>query len=136
MALMVAASQAVSARWAKGRAVTMRFLAGMVGAAALAVVGHPSIAQDTAVDLFIDGNDLYRICQAARLTSCAAYIVGVADTLAIFEGVETPPCFESAQIRQLADTVVIWLGANPSQRHLPAASIVNIALREAFPCGA
>ena len=113
----------------------MRFLAGMGVAAALAVLGHPSTAQDNTVNLFIDGNDLYRICQTVRST-CMAYIMGVADTLAIFEGVVTPPCVGSAQIRQLADTVVIWLEVNPSKRHLPAASIVDVALREAFPCGA
>ncbi len=36
---------------------------------------------------------------------------------------------------QLADAVKMYLGANPSRRHLDAGSLVPEALQRSFPCG-
>jgi Rap1a immunity proteins len=86
---------------------------------------------------FIDGNDLLAHCMAseASLTyaqdqaACLFYVMGATDAQS-----QTVCIPQVATTRQAKDVVVRYLERNPQKRHLPAASLVTMALIDAFPC--
>jgi hypothetical protein len=101
---------------------------------------------------FTDGNELFGECEGfrtqgartpdeiVRFRYCEAYILGVADSLAMFKAhlsVLTdvkycPP--KEAESHQLTSVATKYLGDRPEKRHLTAASLVTNALAKAFPC--
>ena len=90
---------------------------------------------------FVDGNGLYDTCvdegHAFHEGFCMAYVLGVADTLD--GGQNSIGDFKAClpigvTIQQTVDITTNWLKQNPSKRHYSAASIVALALDEAFPC--
>lgn len=82
---------------------------------------------------FVDGNALLeRMDDQGSVKPMVAlgFVLGVADS---FEGSQI--CMpENVRAQQPYDLVHQWLKANPSRRHLEAAAIVLIVLRQSWPC--
>lgn len=97
----------------------------------------PSAARQTGA--FMTGNTLLSHCDepdAIGTTYCVAYVVGIADMMN--DGISIggrraclPGGVTSFQVRDIA---VAYLRRNPQSRHYIAASIVAVALADAFPC--
>jgi hypothetical protein len=84
---------------------------------------------------FISGNALYDNCEPTALPTCGAYIFGVLDLMAQTNGQLFAHCLpDKATGKQLIDVVVKWLRENPAERHYSAASNIQVALQQAFPC--
>jgi hypothetical protein len=88
---------------------------------------------------FETGNKLYANCLEtdARRLDCAGYVSGVSDTLTAMQSVSGREAYcptvdvTRAQVR---DVAIKYLAAHPEKRHYAAASLVMMALTEAFPC--
>ena len=95
--------------------------------------------QPDAVPFFMSGAGLMEPCALAAKdnaaqAACVLYIVGVADALNQYPATRT--CIDlKASKTDLANVVVAWLGKHPEQRDSPAASSINLAMKEAYPCG-
>lgn len=97
---------------------------------------------------FKNGNDLYAYCSAKEnsatyyqdAAACSTYIVGVYDAIEMEKSLnKSNPYYclpKGVIVRQLTEIVTNDLKAHPERRHLPAAALVAIALRGAFPCSA
>jgi hypothetical protein len=85
---------------------------------------------------FYSGNDLLRVCEKERNTTCVGYILGVADTQnASVRNERRRVCIpERAEPRQLVDLVLAYLKEKPQERHWEAWTIVHNALVASFPC--
>jgi hypothetical protein len=123
-------------------------------AVALCCVGGVTAKADPVGPYFsiTDGNKLFSACEGygtqgtlspdeiRRFASCEAYVVGVADSLAMFKAnLSTlgdvkycPP--EGADSHQLTSVAINYLRDHPEKRHLAAASLVANALAKGFPC--
>ena len=108
----------------------------------------------------MSGNDLYSACsQGAKLDTanraemtrnevadaeankdwCTAYIQGAQQTIALVRfdtsKVYASSCPENSVTNQQAQDVIIkYLRDHPENRHLPAPSLIALALHDAFPC--
>jgi hypothetical protein len=81
-----------------------------------------------------DGNQLSRDCNGQNAFSdgaCAGYIIGAKDALETRGVFCLPPGIEQGQA---IDVVKLYLHDHPEKRHLPADELVEIALKEKFPC--
>jgi Rap1a immunity proteins len=109
---------------------------------------------------FTTGNKLFSECEGfrtqgtvspdeiVRFTYCKAYVVGVADALAMFKahleggsfwsgltGTSVKYCPpKGADSHQLTNVAIKYLRDYPEKRHLTAASLVANALAKGFPC--
>lgn len=103
-------------------------------------LASPALAEDTARPImrFIDGNKLHESCitlDFAAANTCTAYITGVADVLYNDAVADIRACIPlGVNTTQVEDIVKQYLAANPQNRHLTAASLIAIALSDAFPC--
>lgn len=88
----------------------------------------------TAHAQFFSGNEILQRMEAqdsvVGRSLALGYVAGVLD--AAIDVDICPP--EQVQIGQARDMVLQWLRANPDKRHLPAAVIVHVVLRNAWPC--
>ncbi len=84
-----------------------------------------------------DGNNLHMYCQRSH-DACSAYIMGVADTMLSNNGIPVNGwliCLPNGVTPvQVEDVVKASLTTHPEKRHKAAASLVQAALAEAFPC--
>lgn len=82
---------------------------------------------------FVDGNTLLERMEdpgTVKPMVALGFVLGVADS---FE--QTQICLpENVRAQQLYDLVRDWLRANPDKRHVQAAAIVLVVLRQAWPC--
>lgn len=103
-----------------------------------AVLGVVATAanSDAAQAGFWDGNRLFYFCnRAAGVEACTAYIMGVADAMAIGPVVSHRACFPNGVTAgQVKDVVLNYLRAQPQRRHNVGVQLVAEALAEAFPC--
>lgn len=88
---------------------------------------------------FESGNELHTRCSstgAFDLGFCFGFIVSMADTLMANRPYGWSACIPvgGTSQGQIVDVVKQFLAANPKTRHLSAASLVALALAEAFPC--
>ena len=92
---------------------------------------------------FDSGNRLYEDCGSENYFNrgyCGGYITGIVDTIEAMQKSGKLPkntlCIpDNVTKGQLADAVKMYLGSNPSRRHLDAGSLVPEALQRSFPCG-
>lgn len=104
------------------------------------------LVTSTAEATYVDGNELKRLCgdqaSVALQSICVGYITGIADELlslqpAGFFSDDWPPVcvpWKVIKIRQMTDVVKKYLADHPEKLHLVGSLLVNLALREAFPC--
>jgi hypothetical protein len=99
---------------------------------------------------YISGVDLYPLCSASpenvpgeqqanastQWGFCRGYVAGVADILENREVAGYRACIPTttAEIGQLGDIVTNFLRDHAEERHRTGASIVALALSQAFPC--
>jgi hypothetical protein len=62
---------------------------------------------------------------------CKGFLLGAMDTLTMKQELCPPDGLDGQQI---VDIVSAWLRAHPETRHLAAAPLVEVALKEKFPC--
>jgi hypothetical protein len=89
----------------------------------------------TAHAQFMSGNELLDRLNdpgTAKPMVALGYVMGVLD--AHYNTEICPP--EQVQIGQASDVIKQWLQNNPDKRHLPAAIIVRVILRQTWPCKA
>jgi hypothetical protein len=101
---------------------------------AIGAVVNPTAAST----VFVDGEYLLRDCLADNTTArseCIGYIKGVSDALDDTppdkRNICTPPGVTAGQLREL---VVLFLRRNPNRRNYSGSTMVDVALRGAFPC--
>lgn len=100
------------------------------------LVSAPSFSANT------DGNTLFKWCSLDRdgtaALRCLVFVDGVFEGIQWSEvGGQAKPSFcppANANLAQYVDIVVLWLKNNPGLRTVPAAAVVQSALRQAFPC--
>lgn len=94
-------------------------------------------------DAFTTGNQLYTMCETAKMSACAGYIMGVVDLLILETEFKSKEqiipvrkfCIErGVTAGQLVDIVIGHLSSHPETRHYGAAGEVIVAVSEAFPC--
>ncbi|QDZ06400.1 hypothetical protein FPZ24_02020 [Sphingomonas panacisoli] len=90
---------------------------------------------------FYTGNKLYKLCTAPPGDSdvglCLGLVGGASDMLAAIQGIAggSSVCTSSnVTLGQEKDVVVKYLSDHPEVRDRSAASIVLVALSQAFPC--
>jgi hypothetical protein len=87
---------------------------------------------------FKTGNDLLQYCEDASQPVCTAYIMGVVDSISVYQQVTSAPKFACVPTHvtagQVRDIVVRYLKAHPQDRHLTASGEVIMALKEVWPC--
>ena len=96
----------------------------------------PVTAFAAAGDTFFTADMLHRHCNQSS-ESCTSYIAGVVDTLIAAGAAQKVPriCLhERTDLGQAVDVISNYLRAHPEKRHLNAASIATIALKQSFPC--
>jgi hypothetical protein len=85
----------------------------------------------------LGGNDSYKSEHALDVAWCGAYINGVFDTHGVFDyyGQERKFCNPvGISLRELTDIVVPYLRNHPNERNKIGAYLVEVALKERFPC--
>jgi hypothetical protein len=110
-------------------------------------------------DTFVDGNELFSRCEgfrekdlspdeAVRFQYCHAYVVAVADSLAMFKAASdstSSGSLSGARVRdycpskettsfQVTTVAINYLRDHPEKRDEAASSLVATALVKAFPC--
>ncbi|MBA3520273.1 MAG: hypothetical protein H0T75_22140 [Rhizobiales bacterium] len=85
------------------------------------------------------GHGLVRACeaeQAAAASWCAAYLMGIADTLTAFGegGHKGGLCGAAYQIEDLGETFLTWMRKHPQFLDLDMLAGASLALRERWPC--
>ena len=95
-----------------------------------------------------DGNVLLDHCSKEKddpvyyinESACLMYILGVYDGLEMDNAIHKTKKYycvpENVQARQIREIVVAYLKKHPENRQWPAAGLITIALKEAFPCKA
>ena len=121
---------------------TWRALAHAFAAASLVLAGPASAQDDDGVGnsgTFAEGEELYAACtsdDAAETERCYWYIMGVADTITLFDDydwLEPSACVpKDTTIEELRVVVVDYIDA--SDRYFSAVSMVHSALEQAYPC--
>jgi hypothetical protein len=83
---------------------------------------------------FQTGNELYALCND-RIPQQKAFCVGTVSGYSDMLNLTGETCADKQVTQgQVSDVVVKFLGLHPELRHLSAASLARVALREAFPC--
>ena len=99
---------------------------------------NAALAQPAEFDSFISGNDLYAVCKMPGFRpACMMYVAGAADAfmVAAANGGEQTRCMPSSvTAEQLTDIVIQSLEMLPQVRHYTAASLVQAAVENVFPC--
>jgi hypothetical protein len=105
----------------------------LIAAAALATLAASGVSAQSIIVSGFTGNFLVEYCDGTRAapTICKAYIIGVADTLALKNGICRP---NGATDDQVVAIVTAYLKKRPADWHIHAAFITRNALTEAFPC--
>jgi hypothetical protein len=113
--------------------------AGLALAAALA-----GLAPATAGAAFYTGDELYRVCTAAKgdkayieqTYECIAYITGAVDAFSTARRVtKVRSCIpEGVTISRLRGATMAFLEENPKLRSEPASDLVFAATRKQWPC--
>ena len=107
-------------------------------AAALLLLGAaPALAGSN-----LTGNDLLERRSASASANpiqwgvCLGYVMAIADLLGQGRPVSGVRACVSADVTsgQLMDVVRQWLERNPARRHVNGATLVAVALQQAFPC--
>lgn len=84
---------------------------------------------------FWTGNNLYDRLTSADVSERIqgmGYVMGVFD---VYVNVTFCPGSQTGiTVGQIRDMSIAWLGANPTQRHKTAESLVNEAFKQAWPC--
>ena len=98
---------------------------------------------------FYNGDQLYRLCAAAREDSdyasrraaCRAYVLGVSDALQAAQGAMAPGgpeapsiCLGEAEAEPLVEAVTRYLTDHPELRRYTAPDLVSAALRDRYRC--
>ena len=107
-------------------------------------------ATPSSAGVYISGNDLYPLCSATpenvpgdqqanastQWGFCRGYVAAVADILENREVAGYKACIPTTtvEIGQLGDIVTNFLRDHVEERNRPGASIVALALSQAFPC--
>jgi Rap1a immunity proteins len=107
-----------------------------------AVIAAISLGAAQAADVrsFTTEIDLLEDCQSGdvgKRFACAGYIAGVADALDASRSVDGVPACVPIQVElgQVKDTVVRYLEQHPAVRNTSAASLVRVAINNAWHCG-
>jgi hypothetical protein len=90
----------------------------------------------SAGDSFVTGNRLFDYCNE-RSESCTSYIAGVTDALLMIDIAMNKHmvCIpDKVLLGQATDVAVNYLRSHPEKRQFSAASMVTVALTQAFPC--
>jgi hypothetical protein len=97
-----------------------------------------AVDEKTNVTAYVNGDSLLQKCQADHLSlrgECIGYIKGVSDVRddapPQSRNVCAPPVVTAGQLR---DIVVMFLRGNPNRRNYSGAAMIDVALRNAFPC--
>ena len=105
--------------------------------ALLVVAGLPVSARAAPVNVFEDGNALYRYCVSTSAFDqgvCLGYVVGIGDVIQEKRAAFVA-CFPAqAMSDQLRDVVIRFLASHPEKLPLSAAGLVGEALQTTFPC--
>lgn len=99
---------------------------------ALICCSTPAFAQDSVVSYFKDGNQLLQNCDRSSDFDqgiCAGYVIGAVDGLSAKVG-KIP---DGVTIGQMKDVIIKYLVDHPESRNSPAASLVYLAVLEAWP---
>lgn len=120
------------------RAEARSIMLGLIVLAAFAAASSCD-AQSPQYMTYYDGDTLYAECtgEPDARNRCLGYVTGVADVLAaaVVRGDVTIACLPPEVAGdQARDVVVNFLRDNPQSRRYPAASQVELALSNAFPC--
>jgi hypothetical protein len=78
----------------------------------------------------VTGNELLAKCQGDTVDRywCSAYLQGVLNTL-------TNHCLpKEVTFGQAQDVIIRHLTAYPQVRHYPASNLIEIAIKQSFPC--
>ncbi len=107
-----------------------------------AVIAAISLGAARAADVrtFTTGSDLLEDCQGGdvgKRFACTGYIAGVADVLDATRSVDgLPACVPiKVELGQVKDAVVLYLEHHPAVRDTSAASLVLVAINDAWHCG-
>jgi hypothetical protein len=111
-------------------------------AAAAGMALAMSAASNDARAGFDDGNSLERLCSSSNVVEagvCAGYVAGALDMKEavdiLLNGASRAYCLpQNATIGQLTAVIRKWMYNNPERLHQSAASIVGVAMINAYPC--
>jgi hypothetical protein len=104
---------------------------GLAAIAACFLAAAPAAAQG--VPTRVTAKTLAAICAESRAT-CLAYVVGAADGFSSGANVQIFCIPVNMTNDQLATIALRYVRVHPELDHANAASVVVVALREAFPC--
>lgn len=126
------------------KGMIMRLAKFAIGAMALACVAMPipAAAQFDAMEGAAEkrsGQGLVQACQAdqgAPTSWCAAYLMGIADTLTAFGqgGHKGGLCGATYQINDLTEIFLTWIHKHPQFLEMDMLAGASLALRERWPC--
>jgi hypothetical protein len=122
----------------------------MSNATCLAAIFIVTATSSSFADRYISGNDLYPLCSATpenvpgeqqanastQWGFCRGYVAGVADILENREVAGYRACIPTTtvEIGKLGDIVTNFLRDHAEERQRTGASLVALALSQAFPC--
>ncbi len=111
----------------------------LLAGAVIAVISL-GVARAADVRSFTTGTDLLEDCQGGdvgKRFACTGYIAGVADVLDANRSVDgLPACVPmEVELGKVKDTVVLYLKQHPEVRNTSAASLVVVAINDAWHCG-
>lgn len=109
----------------------------LAGLSVASVLAQDSEVADAGIER--SARNLVKVCEAEQTAAtswCAAYLMGVADTLAAFGngGHKGGLCGESYVIKELDDIFVTWMRAHPQFLDLDMLAGASLALRARWPC--
>jgi hypothetical protein len=120
---------------------------GMIAGALLtaASISSPAVAVSPAPpppEIFAapqTGDGLWAVCGGSSFgripLACSAYVAGTSDGVALTTVSGRPFCVTpQIQPEDLAQAVRLYIAAHPESRSRSAASVVAVALRDAYPC--
>jgi hypothetical protein len=125
-------------RRSRGRAAARSFASAIFGLAVW-VEASNGAAEGLSYTAYYNGETLYRECtgEPHAQSRCLGYVAGVADMLAaaLARGDVTIACVPAEVTADEArDVVVRFLRDSPQSRHRAAASLIELALGDAYPC--
>ncbi|MCF8532423.1 MAG: hypothetical protein K9G48_05435 [Reyranella sp.] len=108
----------------------------------LAGTSLPATAQGVNVTVLVNGNEMHDWCTSssgnAKASLCLGFIMGVLDTITTLQATNQAArqvCVSRGVTPgQAKDVFLSYLNQKPQERHLAAASIVWVAMHEAWPC--
>jgi hypothetical protein len=103
----------------------------------LIVTSGPSFADQNTANAFMDGNQLYSVCEIGPTPVCAGYLEGVFDSMAHGDTIYgwrlcTPE--GNINYQQIKDIAINYLRNHANIRHYKAVSLIAEAFASAFPC--